>query len=49
MSLKPYHPAITQTPAELRAKARDYDQRGLTALAETCRKQAAYVERRNKR
>jgi hypothetical protein len=49
MTLGPRHPPIVKTATELRAQARDYRQRGLIALAETCEKQARAVELRAKR
>lgn len=44
-----YHPRICATPAELRAKAREYRERGLLELAKWADKQAAYVEKRDRR
>lgn len=49
MTLRPRHPPITKTPTELRAKAREYEEQGMYELAKYCRKQADYVEHRDKK
>ncbi len=47
--IKQYNPRITLSALELRAKAREYHDRGLHELAKSCEKQADYVEKRDRK
>jgi hypothetical protein len=49
MTLAPYHPPLTQSAAELRERARRYDDLGMASLADAVRKQAARQDAKEKR